>query len=52
MENGSFDLELVGGERAVIEGLPGGTQYSVYEETPDGWQLIDTENITVVVPSD
>ena len=44
MENGEFEFELYGGEKATFERIPAGTAYQVYEETPDGWVLIEQGN--------
>ena len=46
MENGEFEFELYGGEKATFEGIPAGTAYQVYEETPDGWVLIEQSNVS------
>ncbi len=40
MENGEFELELHAFEKAVFDNIPAGTAYQVWEETPDGWVLI------------
>ena len=44
MENGTFDLILHGGEKATFSGIPAGTAYQVWEETPDGWVLVEQTN--------
>ena len=44
MENGEFEFELYGGETATFNDIPAGTTYQVYEETPDGWVLIEQSN--------
>lgn len=41
-EEGSFNLTLKGNERAVLTGIPAGTTYTVYEETPSGWKLVQS----------
>ena len=41
IEDGTFYITLHGQEQAVINNLPAGTKYQVYEETPDGWVLIE-----------
>ncbi len=42
--NGEFEITLKGGEAANIDGIPAGTAYQIYEETPDGWVLVETVN--------
>lgn len=44
MENGEFEFELYGDEKAIFDNIPAGTAYQVYEETPDGWVLIEQSN--------
>lgn len=44
IENGGFDIVMPAGYRAVITGLPGGTAYSVTEDSGRGWNLMDAEN--------
>ena len=46
MENGEFEFELYGGETATFNNIPAGTTYQVYEETPDGWVLIEQSNVS------
>ena len=41
IEDGTFYITLHGQEQAVISNLPAGTKYQIYEETPDGWVLIE-----------
>lgn len=38
--DGEFDFWLRGGEMATFNDIPAGTAYQVWEETPDGWVLI------------
>ncbi len=49
MENGEFDISLVGGETAVFENIPANTSYAVYEETPRGWVLVGTVNTSGII---
>ena len=49
MENGEFDISLVGGETAVFENIPANTSYAVYEETPRGWVLVGVVNTSGVI---
>ena len=40
-EGGEIIVKLKGGEAALIENqLPAGTEYEIWEETPDGWVLV------------
>ena len=41
LENGTFDFTLMGGEKASFPDIPAGTAYQVWEETPDGWVLVE-----------
>ncbi|MBR3159325.1 MAG: BspA family leucine-rich repeat surface protein, partial [Atopobiaceae bacterium] len=46
-ENGEFTIKLHGGERAVFtDQIPAGASYEVWEETPDGWKLVQTSGTT------
>lgn len=36
-------FSLYGGESITIKGIPSGTAYQVFEETPSGWTLVGTE---------
>ena len=38
--NGMFEFTLRDGETATFEDIPAGTAYQVWEETPDGWILV------------
>ena len=49
MEDGSFEIKLRAGEKAVLPDLPAGTAYQVYEQTPDGWVLVKQENASGVI---
>ena len=46
MENGEFEFEIYGDEIATFKDIPAGTAYQVYEETPDGWVLIEQSNVS------
>ena len=37
------------GEQAVLDNIPAGTSYQVYELTPDGWVLVQQENSSGVI---
>ena len=41
ISDGVYEFELKGNTSITISELPAGTIYRVYEETPDGWVLID-----------
>ena len=42
IKDGSFDITLRAGEAGVIDGLPAGTGYNVYEKTPAGYKLVSS----------
>ncbi|MBO4919673.1 MAG: BspA family leucine-rich repeat surface protein, partial [Erysipelotrichaceae bacterium] len=44
VKDGEFEIILHGDETAIIDGLPAGTSYQIWEETPDGWILIEEKN--------
>lgn len=44
IEDGSFDITLRAGEAGVIDGLPAGTGYNVYEKTPAGYKLVSSSD--------
>ena len=44
IKDGSFDITLRAGEAGVIDGLPAGTGYSVYEKTPAGYKLVSSSD--------
>lgn len=46
ISGGEFDLYIHGGETATFSGIPAGTAYQIWEETPDGWVLVEQENTT------
>ena len=46
MKDGEFEFTLYEGETASFDDIPAGTAYQVWEETPDGWVLIDQHNVS------
>ena len=44
IEDGSFDITLRAGEAGVIDGLPAGTGYNVYEKTSAGYKLVSSSD--------
>ncbi len=46
ISGGEFEFVLLGGEKATIKGLPAGSSYQVYEDTPDGWVLAEQSNVS------
>ena len=42
-------FSIRGGEQAVLDNIPAGTSYQVYELTPDGWILVQQENASGVI---
>ena len=42
-------FSLKAGEQALIDNIPSGTSYQVYELTPDGWILVQQENASGVI---
>ena len=44
IKDGSFDIALRAGEAGVIDGLPAGTGYNVYEKTPAGYKLVSSSH--------
>ena len=44
MEDGQFYIDVYGNEKVSFDGIPAGTAYQVYEETPNGWVLIEQSN--------
>ena len=47
--DGEFNLEIQGGEKIKFVDIPAGTVYQVWEETPDGWVLINQNNASGVI---
>lgn len=43
-----FEVALKGGESILLNDLPAGTAYQVFEDTPDGW-LLETEGVSGTV---
>ena len=44
IKDGSFDITLRAGEAGVIDGLPAGAGYNVYEKTPAGYRLVSSSD--------
>ena len=44
IKDGSFDITLRADEAGVIDGLPAGTGYNVYEKTPAGYKLVNSSD--------
>ena len=44
IKDGSFDITLRAGEAGVIDGLPAGTGYNVYEKTTAGYKLVSSSD--------
>ena len=44
IKDGAFDITLRAGEAGVIDGLPAGTGYNVYEKTPAGYKLVSSSD--------
>jgi pilin isopeptide linkage protein/LPXTG-motif cell wall-anchored protein len=42
--NGEFDIKVNGNEQVTLENLPAGLSYEVYEQTEEGWVLVDEVN--------
>ena len=40
MRDGKFEFSIQGGETALFDNMPANTVYQVYEQTPNGWNLI------------
>lgn len=52
IEGGEFDVDLADGETMTLDGLPAGTSYVIYEETPSGWRQVGgTATSGVIQPS-
>ena len=43
-ENGEAEVTLKKNEKITFNNIPAGTAYQVWEETPDGWVLIEQRN--------
>ena len=48
---GEFSFQLRGGEMATLTGIPAGTAYEVWEETEDGWVLVEKSGDTGEIES-
>lgn len=46
IDGGEFSIQLKGGEQLTLKEVPAGVQYEVYEETPQGWVLVESINTT------
>lgn len=44
IKDGAFDITLRAGEAGVIDGLPAGTGYNVYEKTSAGYKLVSSSD--------
>lgn len=42
--NGEAEVILKKNEKITINNIPAGTAYQIYEETPDGWVLVEQRN--------
>ena len=49
VEDGEFEIILHGFEKATFDDIPAGTAYQIYEETPDGWVLIEQTNTSGII---
>ena len=49
--NGEFDFYLHDKEKATFVDIPAGTAYQVWEETPDGWVLVQQVNASGEITS-
>ena len=43
-ENGEAEFTLKANNKLTFKDIPAGTAYQVYEETPDGWVLVEQRN--------
>ena len=51
VKNGEFSITLLGGEKVIITNLPSGTSYQIWEDTPDGWILVEEKNSSgIIIP--
>lgn len=46
LEDGGFDVTVPAGYRLVVDGLPAGTGYVVWEESAGGWTLVSSTGTT------
>ncbi len=49
--DGVLTFTLHDGEAATFPNLPAGTTYEVWEETPSGWELVNSTNTEGTIPS-
>ena len=49
--DGKAHLYIKGGVKANLSGIPGGTNYQIWEDTPSGWQLIAQSDVAGTVPA-
>ncbi len=49
---GVLEITMPAGYVAHLKGLPSGTSYRVYEETPAGWQLVESSGTSGVIKPD
>ena len=49
--DGEAEFSLKAGEKAVFSGIPGGSSYQVWEETPSGWQLVKQVDPSGTIPA-
>lgn len=47
--NGEFDIKVNGNEQVTLDNLPAGLSYEVYEQTEDGWVLVDENNTSGII---
>ena len=45
-EEGVYEFTISNGENFSIENIPFGYKYEVYEETPEGWDLVSIDGLT------
>jgi len=51
ISDNEYEFYLKASESIVFEHIPAGTSYQVYEETPDGWVLVEQHNASGVIQS-
>ena len=44
IQNGTFEVSVLGNEKVTLDNLPAGTEYKVEELTKDGWVLVGEYN--------
>ena len=50
-DTGEFDVDVRSGEKLWLNDIPGQTSYQVWEDTPNGWRLVQTNNAQGAVPA-